>query len=55
MAASTERERRLTRLGYRALAIGFNKAHLGPRWLRHFGDRANRLFGAAIDEWRRDA
>lgn len=55
MAAISRRERRLTRLAYRALAIGFNKAHLGGAWVRHFGDRANRLFEAALNEWRQDA
>lgn len=52
MRPVTDRERRLTRLAYRALAIGFNKAHLGERWMRHFGERANRLFDAALKEWR---
>lgn len=52
MRSSTERERRLIRLGYRALAIGFNKAHLGERWVRHFGEKADRFFGLAIEEWR---
>lgn len=51
MPAINPRERRLTRLAYRALAIGFNKAHLGERWVRHFGERANRLFEAALKEW----
>lgn len=51
MAAINPRERRLTRLAYRALAIGFNKAHLGAGWVRHFGERANRLFEAALKEW----
>lgn len=55
MTAISDRERRLTRLAYRALAIGFNKAHLGAGWIRHFGDRADCLFGLALDEWQRHA
>lgn len=51
MTSISRRERRLTRLAYRALAIGFNKAHLGEGWRRHFGERANRLFEAALREW----
>lgn len=45
------RERRLTRLAYRSLAIGFNKAHLGEGWMRHFGARAERLFDLALAGW----
>lgn len=45
------RERRLIRLGYRAMAIGFNKAHLGDGWVRHFGARAERLFELSLAGW----
>lgn len=47
-----QRESQLIRLGYRALAIGFNKAHLGERWLRHFGEKSEHLFHLALEEWR---
>ena len=47
-----QRESLLIRLGYRALAIGFNKAHLGDRWLRHFGTKAEHFFHLALEEWR---
>nr|MBL8412750.1 hypothetical protein [Dechloromonas sp.] len=47
-----QRERLFNRLGYRALAIGFNKAHLGDGWLRHFGAKADHFFHLALEEWR---
>jgi len=47
-----QRESIFIRLGYRALAIGYNKAHLGARWLLHFGAKAEYFFHLALEEWR---
>lgn len=50
-SASKVRERRLLVLGYRAQAIGYQKAHLGDAWVRHFVTKAERLLALANDEW----
>jgi len=52
MRAVSERERRLTRLGYRALALVAKKQHLGDAYVVHMADKAGRLFEAAIEEWK---
>lgn len=49
------RERRLIRLGYRALAIGVNHAHLGSTWISHFGAKSQRFFDLANQEWLKHA
>lgn len=48
------RERYLNQLGYRAQVLAFRKAHLGAHWVAHFQAKADRLFMAALDVWRRD-
>ncbi|MDD2664412.1 MAG: hypothetical protein PHD19_11730 [Dechloromonas sp.] len=45
------RERYLLQLAYRALQIGYRKAHLGQAWIAHFRARADHLFDLALKEW----
>lgn len=49
------RERRLIRLGYRALALAYRKHALGPGWVSHFVGCSQRLFAAATELWRKHA
>lgn len=46
-----QRERRLIRLGYRALVIGIRRAHLDAGWMLHFKARAEALFNLASKGW----
>lgn len=47
------RERRLLVLGYRAQALAYRKAHLGPSWMRHFLTKADRLISLSMEEFHR--
>ncbi|MCU0988002.1 MAG: hypothetical protein MUE63_00040 [Xanthomonadales bacterium] len=52
MRVLSDREKRLTRLGYKALALGYKGQHLGERWVAHMAGKAGRLFQQAIEEWK---
>ena len=45
---TSDREIRLTRLGYRALALAAKRRHLGDAWVVHLAAKAGRLFEAAL-------
>ena len=51
MRVLSDRERRLTRLGYKALALGFKGQHLGEHWVAHMAGKAGRLFELALASW----
>lgn len=48
----SDREKRLTQLGYKALALGYKGQHRGERWVAHMAGKAGRLFERAIEEWK---
>ena len=48
----SDREKRLTQLGYKALALGYKGQHRGERWVAHMAGKAGRLFELSIEEWK---
>lgn len=48
----SDREKRLTQLGYKALALAYKGQHRGARWVAHMAGKAGRLFERAIEEWK---
>lgn len=50
MSHTSEREKRLTRLGYRALGQAVNAGDFARQ--ARYAKRAERLFSAAIEEWK---
>ena len=52
MRVLTDREKRLTQLGYKALALGFKGQHRGERWVAYMAGKAGRLFERALEEWK---
>lgn len=48
----SDREKRLTQLGYKALALGYKGQHRGARWVAHMAGKAGRLFELSIEEWK---